>query len=229
MYCRSGSCGLLTRLLVGTAVVSAIASPFRPRARRLAWQLEATEGEPHGPCRGGRHVQKQLTLKPARRTIAHLDLEARDQADGTLVRRIEGEPVDGINAAVRLYRRNRHASAELRGTLLPASRQLANQIETWLAREAEARRDVFVRARLRGGKGEWAFTPWRCVRGRWRKGRTWKVEVEDERDESMAVLSHPYPVAVSAEVLVSQLSLFVAGVDVTESQRPPEGAPVLHS
>jgi hypothetical protein len=213
--------------LLGSVALS-LTARVRFRGRRLEWELEATEEEPHGPCRAGRHIQKELTLKPARRTIVHLDLEARDQGDGTLARRVEGEPVDGLNAAVRTYRRNRNGSAELRLALLPVSRQLANQIETWLAREAEARRDVSMRAYLQGGKAEWTFTPWKCVRGRWRKGRQWKVEVEDERDEPVAVLSHPYPVAVSAEVLLSQLSLFVAEVDVRETQRPPERAPILH-
>jgi hypothetical protein len=33
---------------------------------------------------------------------------------------------------------------------------------------------------------------------------------------------------VAAEVLLSQLSAFVAEVDVTRPQRPPESAPVLH-
>jgi hypothetical protein len=228
MVCRSGSCGLLARLLVGSVLVGAIVRPFRLRGRRLEWELQATEEPPQGPCSGDRHFQKELTLKPARRTIAHLDLEAREQSGQPLRRRIEGEPVEGLNAAVRTYRRNRHAPGDLRGALLPVSRELAAQIETWLAREAEARRDVFVRAHLRDGKADWTFTPWRCVRGRWRKGRPWRVEVADERDQPAAVLSHPYPVAVSAEVLLSQLSQFVGEVDVTEPQRPPERAPLPH-
>jgi hypothetical protein len=228
MFRRSGSCGLLTRLLVGTALVGAIVPSFRFRARRLEWQREAREDAPHGPCRDSRHIQKELVLKPARRTIAYLDLEAREQSEPALHRRIEGEPVDGLNAAVRVYRRHRGASAELRLALLPVSRELATQIETWLDREVEARRDVFVRARLSDGKAEWTFTPWRCVRGRWRKGRAWRVQVEDERDQPAAVVTHPYPVAVSAEVVLAQLTQFVAEVDVTEPQRPPERASVLH-
>ena len=228
MVCRSGSCGLLARLLVGMVLVGSIPSPFRLRARRLEWQREAREEPPQGPCGDGRHIQKELVLKPARRTIAHLELEAREQSGATLRRRIDGELMDGLNAAVRIYRRDRQPSAELRLALLPVSRELATQIETWLAREAEARRDVFVRARLTGGTAEWTYTPWRCIRGRWRKGRTWRVEVEDERDEAVGILSHPYPVAVSAEVLVSQLTEFVAEVDVREPQRPPESAPLLH-
>jgi hypothetical protein len=218
MFSRSGSCGPVAQIL----------RPFGFRARRLEWEGRATEELPQGPCSSGRHVQKELRLKPARRTIAHLELEARDQAGEALLRRIEGESVDALNAAVRTYRRSRGGSAELRGALLPVARELAGGIETWLAREAEARRDVHIRARLVGGKAEWTFTPWRCVRGRWRKGRAWRVEVDDERDVPAAVLSHPYPVAVSAEVLVSQLTPFLAEVDVTEPQRPPEGAPLLH-
>jgi hypothetical protein len=218
MYCWFGSCGLVAWIL----------RPWRVRARRLEWELGATEEPPQGPCSSGRHVQKELRLKPARRTIAHLQLEAREQSGGSLQRRIEGELVDGLNAAVRTYRRNRQASAELRPALLRFSRELAAQIEAWLTREAEARRDVYVRAHLAGGKAEWTFTPWRCVRGRWRKGRAWRVEVDDERDLPAALLTHPYPVAVSAEVLVSQLTLFLADVDVRGAQRPPEGAPLLH-
>jgi hypothetical protein len=228
MWCRSGSCGLLAGLLVGSVLLGAIMSPFRRRTRRLEWELQATGEAPQGPCHAGRHVQKELSLKPARRTIAHFELEARDQGGETLLLRIDGDPVDGLNAAVRTYRRNRAAAAELRGALLPVSRELAGRIETWLAREAEARRDVHIRAHLVGGTAEWTFTPWRCVRGRWRKGRAWGVEVDDERDLPAAVLSHPYPVAVSAEVLLSQLTLFLAEVDVTEPQRPPERAPLLH-
>jgi hypothetical protein len=217
MFSRAGSCGLVAWIL----------RPSSFRARRLELELRATEEPPQGACGSGRHVQKELRLKPARRTIAHLELEARDQSGGSLRRRIEGEQVDGLNAAVQTHRRNRQASAELRVALLPVSRDLAAQIESWLTREAEARRDVYIRAHLAGGKAEWTFTPWRCVRGRWRKGRPWKVEVEDERDLPAAVLTHPYPVAVSAEVLVSQLTLFLAEVDVTERQ-PPHSAPLFH-
>jgi hypothetical protein len=218
MFTRAGSCGLVALIL----------RPPGFRVRRHELDLGATEEPPHGPCRSGRHVQKELRLKPARRTIAHIELEARDQSGASLRRRIEGEQVDGLNAAVRTYRRSKQAPAEVRGALLPVSGELAAQIETWLGREAEARRDVYIRAHLAGGKAEWTFTPWRCVRGRWRKGRPWKVEVEDERDQAAALLCHPYPVAVSAEVLVSQLTLFLAEVDVTEPQRPPEGAALVH-
>jgi hypothetical protein len=218
MFGSFGSCGAVAWIL----------RPRRLRARRLELELQATEEAPHGPCSGGRHVQKELTLKPARRTVARFELEAHDQAGGVLRLGVDGEPVDALNAAVRAYRRNRHDAGELRQALLPVARGLADRIETWLSREAEARRDVSVRARLAGGKAEWTFTPWRCVRGHWRKRRQWRVETADERDAPVALLSHPYPVAVSAEVLLSQLTLFVPEVDVTEARHPPEQAPLLH-
>jgi hypothetical protein len=210
MSCTSGSCRLVAEIL----------RPSRFRMRRRELERRATAGPPQDPCGSGRHVQKELRLKPARRTVARLDLEARELSGDSLSRRVEGHPVDGLNAAVRAYRRNRQASAELRFALLPSCRALADDIEKWLAREVEARRDVFVRAHLVGGRAVWTFTPWRCVRGRWRRRRAWKVEVDDERALSAAVLTHPYPVAVSAEVLLSQLITFVAEVDVTKPQLP---------
>jgi hypothetical protein len=228
MVCRSGSCGLLARLLVGTAVACSIALPFRSRARRLEWQREAREDAPQSSCADGRHIQKELVLKPSRRTVVYLELEARETSEAGLQRRLEGTPVDALNAAVGLHRREPRATAELRLALLPVARELAGQVETWLAREVEARRDVYVRAHLAGGKAQWTYTPWRCVRGSWRKGRCWRVTVGDERDAPVAVLSHPYPVAVSAEVVLAQLTHFVAEVDVTAPQQPPGTVPVPH-
>jgi hypothetical protein len=198
MVCRSGGCGLLVRLALATGVIAATLSPFRRRARRLDWELQATDEEPEGPCGSGRHVHSELTLKPGRRTVAHLDLEARNHGEDVLRRRIEGRLADRLNAAVQTYRRNAQAAAEVKEALLPVSRELAGQIETWLVREADDRRDVFVRAHLRDGKAVWTYTPWRCVRGRWRRGRAWTVDVADERDEPAALVTHPYPVAVAA-------------------------------
>jgi hypothetical protein len=218
MVCRSGSCGLLARLLVGVAAACAIMPSFRSRSRRLEWQREASEEAPDGPCVDGRRIQKELVLKPARRRIGYLELEARDPSTAALHRRVEGDPVDALNAAVRLYRHDRRG--DLRPALRPVARALATQVETWLAREVEARRDVFVRARLMGGKAEWTFTPWRCVRGHWRRGRAWRLEVDDERDVPAAVVSHPYPVAVAAEVVLEQLIHFVREVDVTAPRSP---------
>ncbi len=203
---------------------------FRSSGRRLDWQLQAREGKPHGPCQAPGYCQKELTLKPARRTIAHLDIEARNEVgDGCLHRRVEGAPVDELNAVVATYRRERRSSAELRAALAPVAAALADEIETWLAEEPEPRRDVVVTARLRGGKAEWTYTPWRCVRGEWRNGRSWAIEVDDERDQPVAVAGHPYPVEVAAQVLLSQLSSFVTEVDVVEPQPPPEHRAVLHS
>jgi len=228
MFCRSGSCGLLARLLLGSVLSCAVMSPFGRRSRRAGWELGAVDEAPCGPCRAGRQVQREVMLRPARRTITRLELEARDQADEVLLLTIDGPPVDALNAAVRTYRRSPDSRDELRAALLPASRELAQRVEAWLAGEPDARRDVSITAHLAGGRAERRFTPWRCVRGRWRKGRAWKVEVEDERDQPAAVLAHPYPVAVSAEVLLSQLAAFVAAVDVVEPTRPPEAAPILH-
>jgi hypothetical protein len=205
-----------------------LAARFRLRAKRLEWQLEASEEEPHGPCRAGRHIQKELTLKPARRTIGHLDLRGHDRAGGAIGRRVEGHPVDGLNDSVREFRRERRISPELRVALLPVATALVSEIEEWLGPQAVDRQDVLLRAHLEGGKAEWKFTPWRCVRGEWKAGRSWTVEVADERDVAAARVSHPYPPHVAAEVLLSQLSAFVAEVDVTHAQRPPESAPVLH-
>jgi hypothetical protein len=219
--------GIGAALVVAAGAIT-LAARLRLRARRLEWQLEASEEEPHGPCEGGRRIQKELTLKPARRTIAHLDVEGRDSRDRTLRRRVEGAPVDGLNDAVRSYRRDRRISPELRVALLPVATALFAEIEGWLGAQPVDRQDVLVRAHLEGGKAEWKFTPWRCVRGRWQSGRSWTVEVEDERDAAAAIVAHPYPSHVAAEVLLSQLSAFVAEVDVTRAQRPPERAPVLH-
>lgn len=202
---------------------------FRSSGRRLDWQLQAREGKPHGQCQAPRYCQKELTLKPARRTIAHLDIEVHDDVGGgRLHRRVAGASVDELNAAVARYRRERPSSPELRAALAPVAAALADEIETWLGEEQEARRDVVITARLRGGKGQWAYTPWRCVRGEWRKGRSWSVEVDDERDQPVAVAGHPYPVDVAAQVLLSQLTSFVAEVDVVEPLPPPEHRPVLH-
>jgi hypothetical protein len=214
--------------LVAAAAALALAARFRLRARRLEWQLEASEEEPHGPCRAGRHIQRELTLKPSRRSIAHLDLDAQDRAGRAIGRRVEGAPVDGLNDSVRAYRGDRRISPELRVALLPVATALVTEIEEWLGPQAVDRQDVLVRAHLEGGKAEWKFTPWRCVRGEWKAGRSWTVEVEDERDVAAARVSHPYPPHVAAEVLLSQLSAFVAEVDVTQAGRPPESAPVLH-
>jgi hypothetical protein len=202
----------------------------RARGRRLDWQLQAREGKPHGPCQTPRYCEKELTLKPARRTIAHLDIEVHDEVGGgRLHRRIEGAFVDELNAAAAEYRRKRQSSPELRAALAPVAAALADEIEAWLGEEPEARRDVAVTARLRGGKAQWAYTPWRCVRGEWRKGRSWTVQVDDERDQPVAVAGHPYPIDVAAQVLLSQLGSFVAAVDVVEPQPPPQGTPILHS
>jgi hypothetical protein len=222
----------LPLVIVAALVVAAgaltLAARFRLRAKRLEWQLEAGEEEPHGPCRAGRHIQKELTLKPARRSIGHLDLRAQDRAGGAIGRRVEGPPVDGLNDSVREFRRERRISPELRVALLPVATALVAEIEEWLGPQAVDRQDVLLRAHLEGGKAEWKFTPWRCVRGEWKAGRSWTVEVADERDVAAARVSHPYPPHVAAEVLLSQLSAFVAEVDVTREQRPPESAPVLH-
>ncbi len=210
------------------AAALALAARFRLRARRLEWQLEASEEEPRGPCRAGRRIQKELTLKPARRSIAHLDLAGRDDRGGPIGHRVEGEPVERLNDGVREYRRAHRISPELRVALLPVAVALVDELKEWLRAQAVARQDVLVRAHLEGGKAEWKFTPWRCVRGEWRAGRSWTVEVPDERDVAVAHVSYPYPPNVAAEVLLSQLSAFVAEVDVTRTQRPPESAPVLH-
>ncbi len=203
---------------------------FRSSGRRLDWQLQAREGKPHGPCQAPGYCQKELTLKPARRTIAHLDIEAHNEiGGGRLHRRVEGASVDELNDVVATYRRERRSSAELRAALAPVATTLADEVESWLREEPEARRDVVVTARLRGGKAQWTYTPWRCVRGEWRKGRNWTVEVDDERDQPVAVAGHPYPVEVATQVLLSQLSSFVAEVDVVEPQRPRQGTPILHS
>jgi hypothetical protein len=219
--------GIAAAFLVAAGALT-LAARFRLRGRRLEWQLEASEGEPHGPCRAGRHIQKELTLKPARRSIAHLELDARDARGDAIVRRVEGAPAGGLNDAVRTYRRDSRISPELRVALLPVATALVAELEGWLGPQDVDRQDVVVRAHLEGGKAEWKFTPWRCVRGEWKSGRSWTVEVEDERDVAAAAVSHPYPAPVAAEVLLSQLSAFVAEVDVRHAQRPPERAPVLH-
>lgn len=229
----NGQSGWRLPLAIAAALVVAagalvLAARFRLRARRLEWQLEASEEEPHGPCRAGWHIQKELTLKAARRSIAHLDIDARDNAGRAIGRRVEGAPVDALNDSVRAYRREHRVSPELRIALLPVASTLVAELEEWLGPQAVERQDVLIRAHLEGGKAEWEFTPWRCVRGEWKAGRSWTVEVEDERDVAAARVSHPYPPRVAAEVLLSQLSAFVAEVDVTEAQRPPESAPVLH-
>ena len=159
----------------------------------------------------------------------HLDVEAHDEIGGRLRRRIEGASVEDLNAAVARARRNRPSPVELKAALAPVAASLADEIEAWLAVEPEARRDVVVSARLSGGKAEWVYTPWHCVRGEWRKRRSWAVEVDDERDQPVAVAGHPYPVEVAAQVLLAQLSSFVSKVDVVEPQPPPQGTPIFHS
>ena len=185
--------------LVVAAAALMLAARLRLRARRLEWQLEASEEEPHGPCRAGRQIQKELTLKPARRSIAHLEVDARDNGGNRIAHRVEGPPVDGLNDGVRAFRRHHRISPELRVALLPVATALVTEIEEWLGPRAVDRQDVVVRAHLEGGKAEWKFTPWRCVRGEWKSGRSWTVEVPDERDVAAAHVSHPYPRHVAAQ------------------------------
>lgn len=195
------------------------------RRLRLRLRLQAREEEPHGRCQGRAwQCQKELTLKPGPRRIAHLNATTVDASGERQSDRIAGQLVSDLNDAVDKYRHARDAMQEVRLALLPIADTLLARFDAWLAGDPAVSHEIALEAHLVGGKAECVFTPWRCHDGSWRKHRPWKVELEDERDEQLAIVLHPRTTVAS---LVGHLSIFVTRVDVPH--HVPEAVPLPHA
>ena len=195
------------------------------RRFRARMQLHASDEEPTGRCEGrGWRCHKELSLKPGRRQIAHVNAAACQSAH-----ELGDDIVWTLNDAVNTYRHSHDRTEEMRLVLLPIAREILQDIDEWLEGERGGTGDcdavqIELAAHLEGGKAECVLTPYRCTKGNWRKRQPWKIEVADEHDEPIATVLRP---GTTAALLVGHLAAFVAQVDVAEP-RVPEVAVVPH-
>jgi hypothetical protein len=213
--------------VAGVALVIGIGiKPSIRIVRHERRRSEARDEEPPDECRHcTRYTRKvELELKPARRKIAHLELQARDADGHERTRELKGKIVDELNRAVRRHRRKR-PNEDLRRALDPVAAGIVAEVEEWLADET-VDADVSIEAHIVGGKVECTFTVYHCIHGEWEEEDSWSEELEDERDERVAGL--PFPLVSRAEAcerLLGELTAFVTRVDV-EAERPPEAMPL---
>jgi hypothetical protein len=218
-----------TWLLAVLAALSAAGILFESvrrigRARRRAtWQLDARPEPPRRPCsERTRYCQKtRVTLKPGRRRIAYLVVEARDTDHAQLETRIAGRLVSELNRALRDHKRNQDRDG-LRTTLVPVAGLLVRDIELWL-RDDAVHHDVAVEAHLIAAEAEYEFALY-CCKGRdgrpeWEKEDEWTASVEDESEENAVRLDRADPLDARVESATDQLMDFLMELDKPTSLR----------
>jgi hypothetical protein len=188
------------------------------RARRRAtWQLEARPEPPERPCSKRNHYcqKTQVKLKPGRRRIAYLVLEARDDDHAQLETHIAGQLVRQLNGALRDHKRNQDRD-RLRATLVPVAGLLAREIDLRFGDDA-VHHDVAVDAHLIAAEMSYEFALY-CCKSRdggpvWEKEDEWTASVEDESEESAVRLDRADPLDARVESAADQLTEFLMELD----------------
>jgi hypothetical protein len=191
--------------------------------RRARWQLDAQPEPPERPCSKRNHYcqKTQVKLKPGKRRITYLVLEARDDDHAQLVTRIAGRLVGQINGALRDHKRNQDHD-RLRATLVPVAGLLVREIELWLGGDA-VHHDVAVDAHLIAAEMEYEFALY-CCKGRdghpeWEKEDQWTASVEDESDKNAVRIDRTEPHAARVQSAADQLTEFLLQLDTPTSVR----------
>lgn len=208
--------------LVAGMLLESLRRTARTR-RRATWQLDAQPEPPERPCSKRNHYcqKTQVKLKPGKRRIAYLALEARDDDHAQLETRIAGRLVGQVNGALRDHKRNQDRD-HLRATLVPLAGLLVREIELWLGDDA-VHHDVTVDAHLIAPEMECEFALY-CCKSRdghpeWEKEDQWTASVKDESDKNAVRIDRTEPHAARVESAADQLTEFLMELDTPTSVR----------
>ncbi len=172
---------LLSAVLLGVGAIS-LTLRRRRAARRREWESYATDQELPQSCQKGSHFvrREKMKIKPGRWKVTGLTVTLYDALRGEegTVHEVPPEVVKKLDKAAR--RRLLRGDSSSRGQEVEEiARELMALILAWQSLSL-AKEDIFLKARLEGGKAEVTYVRYHCAGspGQWRKQDGWTITVK---------------------------------------------------